>query len=202
MLILLEHYKLVLSPFFISRLLKDEQLTLEDANEIKHLTKSASKLEGNLFHGYRDGVELVRLPSSVARFSKTIKLEEGDILTAKFEARVPGEEPRKKMFLTLPLGHPRIIPAKSVFAVIYRADVLAEDGEQIDGDWAIVALITSTDFYPEPMEPETLLANHYHLSGGTRTNWTSVEFEDRLHEAVNYWKNKALLYVETPIVEP
>lgn len=188
------HYSLSLSPFYLKRIEGD--ISLGAANEIKRLAKLNSKNPENVYPGYRDGVLLVKLPASVCLLSKNIELLPDDTLTAKYECRVPGEEPRKKLFITLPITSPRISPAKSTFVVLYHKDVLAEDDEHIDTDWAIVAHISSALDVPEPMEPETLIYNHYHYSGGTQTGFTPEEFEEALGISTSFWKNRALLILE------
>ncbi|MEI6568554.1 MAG: hypothetical protein WCR20_17875, partial [Verrucomicrobiota bacterium] len=57
-------------------------------------------------------------------------------------------------------------------------------------DWAVVAHLTSSMDTPEPMHPDTLIANHFHLSGGTNTGLGAAQFESSLRESVLFWKNK------------
>ena len=190
-----EHFTLGLSPFILSRArahcgdsFSESQLLF-----IKGGAKRASKIPEHVFEGYRDGVVLVKLPTSLTMYNKTIELQPDDKLVTLYESRVPGEEPRKNIYVQLTLSSSRIGPAKSVFAVLYRKDVLAEDGENIEEDWAVVALITSSLDEPEPMDPDTLIHNHFHLSGGTHNGWDSDRFEQELEISYRFWKNKARL---------
>jgi hypothetical protein len=43
------------------------------------------------------------------------------------------------------------------------------------------------------MPPETLIANHFELSGGTATKMTDSEFVASLKESVMYWKDKVMV---------
>lgn len=98
-------------------------------------------------------------------------------------------------------------PAVAVDIVLYRKDVLDEDNDWkvlespwmpcvpvMGEDWAIV----SVNAHPTadtnvPIEPDTLIANHFHLSGGTNTGMTNDEFVDALRISVLYWKDKTVL---------
>lgn len=142
----------------------------------------------DILAGYRDGVILVHRPNPGWVLHDTVELVEGEELKASFTARVPGEEPRKAYEAIrneLPL-------AKSVFFVLYRSDVLNETEERSrDTEWEVVAAITSALDIPEPMAVETLLANHFKLSGGTQTNMSDTTFVQALEESVRFWKNRA-----------
>jgi len=88
-------------------------------------------------------------------------------------------------------------PCKAVDIVLYRKDVLEEGNEQTTGaDWDIISIngrITEED---APIHPDTLIANHFQLSGGTATNMTPEKFEKQLRISTLYWKNKAMLESE------
>ena len=156
-------------------------------------------MEDDIFPGYRDGVILVRLGDVRGFFSSTVVLQDGDVLRGAYESRCEGENPRIHFGLDIDpskyLDKKR--PSRSVFVVLYRADVLAETNERsdMDADWEIISVNCSTEplTEPEPIPVEALLANHFGGlgDGGTRTNMTPSQFEEALRASYNYWKNKA-----------
>lgn len=157
-----------------------------------HTIKEAFR-KGLVRPGYRDGVVLVdtgvRLPH------RTVELIPGEPLKVSYTARVMGEEPRKKIQAIrktgdLPLSH-------TTFVVLYRKDVLAlKDERSTDAEWEVVAHLTSSIDQPEPMHPDTLLANHFELSGGTPTGMSPEEFQNSLRESVLFWKNRVMVSEE------
>lgn len=149
--------------------------------------------------GYREGVKL--LPISLEKWGlvikhKTISLTSADPIQAKYEARVEGETPRKSCFVPREVGS--LDDAKYAFVVLYHRDVLAEDADFIDEEWGVVAHLSSMEPTPEPMHPDTFLANHYALQGGTSTLMDAEEFERTLGHSVHYWKDKVLAHVIYP----
>jgi hypothetical protein len=85
-------------------------------------------------------------------------------------------------------------PAVGVDVVLYRKDVLAEGNESTtDCDWEIVSINGRITEEEQPIHPDTLIANHFELDGGTATGMDSVEFVEALRKSVMYWKNKAML---------
>lgn len=141
----------------------------------------------NAHPGYRDGVVLV--PVNPDGFYSTERvLKSGDTLHGEYVARREGEEPRKGTFV---IGNKS--PAQTVWIVLYSHAVLAEKNEnETDALWEIVSVNASpsTDSEPAPMPPETLMANHFELSGGTATKMTDSEFVTALRKSVLYWKDK------------
>jgi len=141
--------------------------------------------------GYRDGVILVPVAPE-GFFSSVILLQAGDKLHGEFKARREGEEPRKTLH-----AKGNKIPARMVDVVLYSRDVLADNSENsTNADWEIVSVNAS----PEerwrgelPIQPDTLIANHFQLSGGTATNMSDSEFVEALKQSVLYWKDKALV---------
>lgn len=146
----------------------------------------------NARKGYRDGVWEVPV-NPEGFYSGVVTLERGQPMVATFEARTPTEEPRK---VVMAQGG-RKMPAKSVTIILYSSRVLAEDGDNSlspDADNLEIISINASPFEGrEPINPETLMYNHFHMSGGTATNMTDVEFVAALREAFFYWRDKALL---------
>lgn len=150
--------------------------------------------------GYRDGVILVTI-SPKECYTGLVTLKEGDKLVGSFKARREGEEPRQSIYvnrdaeiLNAENPHPHKQKAKLVQVVCYSHDVLAEDGDaDSDAPWEIVSLNGYPTADEAPIDPFTLMHNHFGSDGGTTTGLTPEEFEIMLSRSFNYWKNKALL---------
>lgn len=147
----------------------------------------------NMKRGYRDGVILVSL-SPEGFFSGVIVLEAGAKLSGAFRSRREGEAPRKEIRADSPLE--KKMPAKSVEIVLYRSDVLAEGGDNTldpsTENWEIVSINASPTEGEMPINPNTLMHNHFGSDGGTATNMTDSEFVEALREGFEFWSNKAL----------
>ena len=138
-----------------------------------------------------DGVRLVEVPAE-GFFCGLVTLEEGDELVGGYKARRPGEEPRKELRL-LKEGATKL-PAKHVDVVLYRKETLEAEGEAYTGcDWDIVSINGRATEGEMPIHPDTLMANHFGLDGGTPTKMDAEQFESALEESVLFWKDKALL---------
>lgn len=137
--------------------------------------------------GYREGVIRVPLPPQ-GFWSSAVVLEEGARLIGHYERRSPTEEPRKSISV---IGQKQ--PAVAVEAILYHHTVLLEGDEQsCDADWEVIAIIARMTKEPSPMDPETLMANHFQISGGTATHMSDADFVAALKESFLYWRNKAL----------
>jgi hypothetical protein len=172
---------------FVRRQTADSSFTHWNISDLELL----SRVDAN-FHkakaGYKDGVILVSVDPE-GFFSSVKLLKEGDKLTGEFKARIAGEEPRKSIQTK---GDK--LPAKSVDVVIYSKAVLAENNEHSTvADWEIVSINASPEVDGTPIIPETLIANHFGLSGGSATNMTPEQFEKALKISVLYWKDKAMV---------
>lgn len=142
--------------------------------------------------GYREGVVLVPVPPE-GFFSPVVILKEGDKLIGEYKARRPGESPRKSVHA---INNASKTPAVGVDVILYHRDVLAEDEDAMDltgAEWEIVSVNARVTEEEQPIAPMTLLANHFHLDGGTKTGMSPAEFERALEASVLYWKDKALL---------
>lgn len=141
--------------------------------------------------GYRDGVCLVPVPAA-GFFCGVVELQEGDKLEGEFRARRQGEDPRKSVHAAKE-GRSKS-PCVAVDVVLYRKDVLAEDGNNSTAcEWEIVSINGRITEEEQPIHPNTLIANHFGLSGGTQTGMSAEEFEAALRVSVAYWKNRAIL---------
>jgi len=138
--------------------------------------------------GYREGVRLVTVPP--ARFmSGVTSLSEGDVLQGAFEARREGELPRKVVTTT---GRKKL-PARHVEIVLYSRAALEEDPEyKASADWEVISINASPTDGPTPLAPTALIANHFEMSGGTSTGYTSEKFVEELKKSVMFWHDKAM----------
>ena len=145
--------------------------------------------------GYREGVVCVNIPDAGDFRSTLHNLQEGDIFTGEYVSRMPGEEPRKQLFV---LGEPDV--AVSAQVILYSSVLLADEGNNSlppeEGNWEIVTILASAENLegaePMPMPPDTLIANHFQMSGGTDTQMSDSEFVESLHISTEYWKSRAL----------
>ena len=158
------------------------------------LLSLASDNFDNRSDGYRPGVVTVSVPAD-GFFTGVVKLVEGDKLTGSYEARRPGETPRKVVGVVAD-GREKI-PAAAVDLVFYSGTVLAEggdnNGEASDDSWELISINARPTVGPEPIHPETLSANHFGLSGGSDTSMTADEYEAQMRISVPYWSDKATL---------
>ena len=145
-------------------------------------------------HGYRDGVILIPVAPQ-GFYTSIVTLTDGDRLVGQFKRRRPEEDPRQSVVKdrgTTPLEELKQ-PAITVDVVLYRDDVLAEDGSATGHEWNVISVNAYPTEEEAPIEPGTLIANHFHLSGGTKTGMTPEQFEAQLRASVMYWKDKAMV---------
>ena len=144
--------------------------------------------------GYRDGVMLVPVDPE-GFFTGIVTLQEGDKLAGSFVPRQRGESPRKSMTLDSGKGDvaSRKPPAVTVEIVLYRDDVLAEDGDQTGHEWNVISVNANPVEGSVPMTPGTMMANHFHDDGGTQTGMSDEEFVEALREAYFFWKDKSFI---------
>lgn len=177
--------------------------TLSDAEVLTRIEANFHKAQ----KGYREGVVLVPVEPD-GFFSGTVDLKEGMTLKATYEPRRPGEEPRLHVGLQPPVKtnpdgslvfdyEAAKQPAVAVDIVLYASTVLAEDGDNElpaePGNWEIVSINPRLCEEEEPIPPNTLMANHFHESGGTATGMTDAEFVVALRKSRAYWKGKVSL---------
>jgi len=155
----------------------------------------ARLVEENIFEnrqqGYRDGVVLVDVPSD-GFYSGIVQLRSGDQLKGEFSPRRDDEDPRKHI-----VTEGEKLPAKSVQIVLYASTVLAEEGKNEltpeEGNWEIISINASPSEDEVPINPMTLMHNHFGSDGGTDTNLSDKEFVKMLSEGFEFWKDKAMI---------
>lgn len=145
---------------------------------------------GNWSEGYRDGVRLVHMPKDEASLFygyDGFKKFEGMKMDAVFE-KVPGRE-HEPAKLQIRILEPKI-RMRYVDIIIYRKDVLEEDGDPVTGaDWEVISVNGRLRKNPDPMRPLTMVRNYRHLPGGSSmTGKDPVEFLDELMDAVLFDK--------------
>lgn len=144
----------------------------------------------NKKQGYREGVVLVDL-NPAGFYSSVHILQSGDKLCGSFKSRVGDEEPRKSVLVKDKLK----APAKSVFVVLYSSKVLSEEGDNElppdDDNWEIISVNASPTEGVKPIDPNTLMYNHFNCDGGTKTDLSDSDFVTMLGKSFVYWKDKA-----------
>ncbi len=158
--------------------------------ELAEITAEAFQ-SGSYKQGYRVGVILVRV--SPERFrTGIVKLVEGDKLEGEYKARREGEEPRLELRVIREGG--KKDQAKLVDVVCYAHDVLAEGNDaESEEPWEIIAINGYPTQDEAPIQPTTLMHNHFGSDGGTSTNMTPEQFEAALRESFAYWKDRGML---------
>lgn len=179
------------SEFVKKRHLYELQFTHFDGDwdELIKKTKEQIKL-GNYSEGYRDGVRLVHMSKEDAKDFygyDGFKKFEGMKMEAVVE-KVPGRE-HEPAKLQIRILEPKI-RMRYVDIILYRKDVLEEDGDPTTGaDWEIISINGRLHKDPAPMQPLTMVRNYRHLPGGSAmADKDPVEFLDELMDAVLYDK--------------
>ncbi|MBD3248020.1 DUF3228 family protein [Candidatus Falkowbacteria bacterium] len=135
--------------------------------------------------GYRDGVLVVPVPPEKF-FSGVVEVGEKTQLKAEFRSRRRGEEPYLQVSA---LGRDKL-PAKAAEVILYRHDVLTEDGDaSTDAEWEIVSLNARPTEEHEPQTPVAMARNLLGLAGGTKkANYSAEQFA----KAIIYWSKRAM----------
>lgn len=135
--------------------------------------------------GYRDGVILVPVPP-IGFYTDVVEVTPETKLHATFEARANGEVP----FIQVVAVGGEKLPALAVEIVVYRHNVLAEDGDaSTDCEWEIISINARPTEDPEPLTPMAMARNFLEqYLGGTKATYTAEEFA----EAIVYWSTRAM----------
>lgn len=142
--------------------------------------------------GYRPDVLVVPIENVAGFYSGICVLQDGDKLTGTFEQRQPGEAPRK----TTSVVGGKKAPAKKAEVVLYSRAAVCEDPTHVSlADWEIVSINCSPVAGDIPINPMTLLHNHFGSPGGTSTGMTDSELVAMLQTAFEWWKDKAFVEV-------
>lgn len=133
--------------------------------------------------GPREGVVLIPIPNDGRFFSAVTPLTLDTLLTAKFAARRPGEDP----FITVNALGPKA-PGKLAVAVMYQHGVLEPKDRSSDADYELVSLNVLLTEEPEPMHPVAMARNFLGLAGGSKSVYSAEEFA----KAIVYWASHAM----------
>jgi hypothetical protein len=82
------------------------------------------------------------------------------------------------------------LPAAAVELVLYRRDVLLEEGPDAvstEAEWELVSINARPTEGPEPMTPMAMARNMAELKGGTAATYTAEQFV----ESILYWSRRA-----------
>lgn len=176
---------------FVKRQLEESQFTHYKGSwsDLSHRTEE-QYLAGKYTKGYRDGVLLVRMDPGETQLFYTYTnypMFTGMKLSAEWAKR-PGRE-HEPAKLQVKILEPKK-QCKYVDIVIYRRDVLEEDGDEVTGaQWDIVSINGRLNKEPTPMDPMTIVRNWKHLPGGTKMEGKTAE---EVLEMLCYsimWKN-------------
>ena len=131
-------------------------------------------------------------------FTGIVALNNGDELVASFESRREGESPRKVVQAASgKAAGTHKMPAKSAYVVLFPSTLLAETGdnelEPVEGNWEIISLNASPTKKDTPIDPDTLMHNHFGSDGGTATGLSDADFVNALRESFRFWQDKAML---------
>jgi len=181
---------------FVFRQTPESPFTHYDGSNEELLSKvyEAFDRRGSL-KGYRPGVCLVRVnPKDF--YTGFVTLQEGDELVGEYTSRQEGEQPRQS--IQVRRRDAKKVPCGCVEVVLYHHDTLAEDDNaETDAEWEIIAINGYPTKYPTnktvPMDPMTLMHNHFGSDGGTATGMSSEEFEEALRDSFEFHKDKGLL---------
>jgi len=123
--------------------------------------------------GYRDGVLLVSVNPNHFYTYTNFPMFEGMRLEADWE-KVPGREYEpSKLQVKIKENKKQ---CKFVDIILYKKEVLEEDGDKITGaDWDIISINGRLNKNPKPMDPMTIIRNWKNLPGGTRMKGKTVE---------------------------
>lgn len=181
---------------FVFRQTPESPYTHYDGSNEELLAKvnEAFDRHGSL-KGYRPGVILVKVDPKDF-YTGFVTLQEGDELVGEYKARREGEQPRQS--IQVRRRDAKKVPCDCVEVVLYHHDTLAEDDNaETDAEWEIIAINGFPTKYPTnkavPMDPMTLMHNHFGSDGGTATGMSPEEFEEALRESFEFHKDKGML---------
>lgn len=181
-----------LNSFCYKRQTADSPLTHWEISNVRVVEMAEAEVKaGRTKAGYRDGVVLVNVDPA-GFLTGVVELEDGDELVGEYKARREGETPRISVYATA--GDKGKQPAKMVEVVLYSHETLREGNEnETDAEWEIVSINGHPTPEPAPIDPNTLMHNHFGSDGGSNTNMNAEEFEAAMKESFEYWKNKGMM---------
>lgn len=144
---------------------------------------------------YREGIVAVPVRPE-GFYSPVVVLNPGDTLRGEYLSRRPEEDPRQR-FWVVREGQRGKTAAQAVEIILYPSSILAEDGSNVlppeEGNYEVISINARTTMEPEPIHPDTLMANHFQESGGTASSLSAEEFVEQLRISRAYWRGRAML---------
>ena len=137
----------------------------------------------NWKEGFAPGVREVTV-SPEGFYAGVAKLDEGSVLTTKFEPRRKGEAAVTATRTTPSKGK---LPATSVVICIYTHELLGKDATTT-ADWEIVTVLAVAGV-EQVMDPVTMARNHLGLEGGTKGVFSADDFA----KAIMHWTQHAVV---------
>lgn len=162
---------------FVKRQTQHSQFTNYTCSWNDLINRTKERYFGQHFSlGYRDGVIIVHMDENESRLFFTytdFPMFEGMKLNIEF-AKTAGRE-HEPAQLQIEIKEPKV-KCKYVDVILYRHDVLEEDGDaSTDCNWEIVSINGRLKEETPPMDPMTIVRNWKHLHGGTEMKNAKAE---------------------------
>jgi hypothetical protein len=177
---------------FVKRQTKESQFTHYhfDIGAVASMAERAFD-EDEFSKGYRDGVVIVHLPEDDARWFYTytdFPMFEGMKLKVGYK-KTPGRE-HEPARVQVEILEPKK-QCNFVDVILYRADVLEEDGDRsTNAEWEVVSINGRLKEKAAPIDPLTIVRNYKHLPGGTEMKGkTPEEVLDMLCDSILHQNN-------------
>jgi len=146
-----------------------------------------------------DQVLLIKSSNPALFMSGIVRIDEDTPLKARYERRSEEEQPRKSIEVLNPGAKDvRFVkePAEWVDLVAFPSQLLGEERAQLQclpGNYEIISINASPVDAPSEIHPDTLIANHLELDGGTATTLDHGQFVQALRKSVEYWADKVMV---------
>jgi len=162
---------------FVKRQTKESQFTHFNGTwyELEELLNNLYKVDDfiDVKPGYREGVKLVSVNPHQFFTYTDFPMFEGMKIDCSW-AKVPGRE-HEPAKLQVRILEPKI-KCNYVDIVLYKREVLEEDGDDVTGaDWDVVSINGRLKKTPKPMSAITIIRNWLHLKGGTEMKGATPE---------------------------
>jgi len=174
---------------FVKRQTKESQFTHfngtwdELVELLNHLQKADDFID--VKDGYRDGVKLISVNPNKFYTYTDFPMFEGMNLDAQWGKTAGREHEAPKLQVQILESK---VKCRYVDIILYRKDVLEEDGDPVTGaEWDIVSINGRLKKDPKPIDPMTIVRNWKHLPGGTEMKGrTAEDVLEMLCESIMY----------------
>jgi hypothetical protein len=184
-----EKKKLVGISEFVKRQTKESQFTNFDGTweELEQLLNHWWRSDDiiSFKQGYRDGVTIISVNPNRFYTYTDFPMFEGMKMSCEW-AKIPGREHESAKLQTKILEPKNV--CKFVDIILYRKDVLEEDGDSVTGAMCdVVSINGRLTEEPKPMDPMTIVRNWKHLPGGTEMkDITTEDVLEQLCQSIMY----------------